>query len=199
MAILPNKIQALAEALRALPQIGPRQAIRTAVFLFRNAATAETLTQALANLSDGTLTCERCFRISEENPCAICTNANRDATLLLVLEEDTDLEQIEQTGAYKGKYFVLGGRFSTSRGTSLDQGLRVDELRRRLQEDKERLQEVILAISPTSEGEALLAELGRIVKEAGITSSQLGRGLPVGGEVEYADEETLRSALENRG
>ena len=198
MATIPQKVQDLADALRHLPQIGPRQALRLSLALFRNPGMRQRIASALDAVGEETLICERCFRITDTNPCDICTANKRDLTRLLVVEEDTDLAQIESTGAYHGLYFVLGGRFSTKQGPAEDQGLRMPELRKRLEADKETLEEVIVGINPTIEGEALIRDVLRLAKDAGLAASRLGRGLPTGGEIEYADEETLRSALEHR-
>lgn len=196
--MLPARLQEAADALRALPQIGPRQSLRLAIFLFRNSTARTTIINALTALGEGDLTCERCYRITDTNPCSLCTDQNRDRSLLMIVEEDTDLEQMESTGAYTGQYFVLGGRFSASRGQAQEQDLRINELRARLNDEKDHLNEVILAISPTLEGETLLMELRRLARDLGIKTSQLGRGLPTGGEIEYADEETLKSAFTHR-
>lgn len=158
----------------------------------------DAIARALSEVSAETLTCERCFRITDTNPCDICTSKKRDTTQLLIVEEDTDLAQIESTGAYQGRYFVLGGRFSTKRGPAAEQGLRMPELKARLENDKDVVEEVIVAINPTVEGEALIRDVTRLAKDAGLSASRLGRGLPTGGEIEYADEETIRESLKHR-
>lgn len=195
----PKSINELANALRQLPQIGPRHAGRLAVFLFRNTDVREAIFKQLENLGKDTMLCDACFRITEKSPCAVCRDKNRDATLLAVVEEDTDVEQLERTRAFHGRYFVLGGRFNPNRGAPETQGLRIPELKTRLAHEGPKLQEVLLATNPTAEGDALALLLMRELKETGVPLTRLGRGLPVGGEIEYADEETLKGALQRRG
>lgn len=196
---LPKALRETANLLRQLPQIGPRQAGRLTLTLFRNRALREELAEKLRALGDAATLCERCFRITEETPCTVCRDQNRDRTILAVVEEDTDLEQIEMTGAYTGRYFVLGGRFNPNRGTAEEQGLRIAELKKRISEEASSLREVILAMNPTIEGDMLALSLMRELKDLRVPLTRLGRGLPIGGEIEYADEETLKSALEHRG
>lgn len=201
--MLPNAIKETAELLRKLPQIGPRQAHRLALFLFRNPDLREEIGKALAGLGDKTKLCETCFRITEESPCTICRNASRDTRILTVVEEDTDLAQIEETGAFKGRYFVLGSRFNPNKGGPQEQGLRIKELKNRITKDADTIKEILLAMNPTVEGEllsqTLRKELAPFCEKHHITLTQLGRGLPTGGEIEYADEETLRQSLAHRG
>jgi recombination protein RecR len=195
---LPKSILELADALRGLPQIGPRQATRLALALVRNDRLRAELAARLAAVDAAASRCERCLRLAETSPCRICADSHRNDALLLVVEEDTDLEQLEGTGAYQGRYFVLGGRFSASRGTATEQGLQLDALTQRLQEDAGTITELIIAANPTIDGDTLALEISPLAKAAGIATSRLGRGLPVGGEVEYADDETLREAITKR-
>lgn len=197
--MLPKALRETAQTLRHLPQIGPRQALRMALFLFRNENDRKELVNQLAQLGSAATLCSLCFRISEKTPCDICVARDRDASILAVVEEDTDLEQLEGTHAFSGRYFVLGGRFNEHRGGPEDQGLRVAELKKRLMREKPSLHEVVLAMNPTVEGDALALTLMRELRDLGVPITRLGRGLPVGGEIEYADEETLKSALEHRG
>lgn len=196
---LPKGLRDTAHLLRQFPQIGPRQALRMALFLFRNDALRKDLIAQFEKLQSGMLLCESCFRISEATPCAICADKDRDQGLLAVVEEDTDLEQLEATHTFPGRYFVLGGRFNPNRGGPAEQGLHINELKAHLQREGQKLQEVVLAMNPTAEGDMLALTLMRELKETGVPLTRLGRGLPVGGEIEYADEETLKSALEHRG
>src|SRR3989344_8392363 len=129
---LPKALKDTAHLLRQLPQIGPRQATRLALFLFRNDTLRTQIGTQLNTLRERAALCDICFRIAEENPCALCRNKARDTSVLAVVEEDTDLEQIETTGAFQGRYFVLGGRFNPNRGTAEEQGLRIAELKDRL-------------------------------------------------------------------
>lgn len=196
---LPNRFRETADLIRQLPQIGPRQALRLTLFLFRHDKLREALAEHLARLQDAAALCTSCFRMTEKSPCSVCSDKNRDVSLLAVVEEDTDLEQLEKTGVFRGRYFVLGGRFNPNRGTPAQQGIRVKELKQRLEEKATELKEVILATNPTVEGDALALTLMRELKETGVPLTRLGIGLPLGGEIEYADEETLKQALERRG
>lgn len=196
---LPNRFRETADLIRQLPQIGPRQALRLTLFLFRNDKLREALAENLAHLEDAAALCTTCFLITEKSPCSICSDKSRDTSLLTVVEEDTDLEQLEKTGVFHGKYFVLGGRFNPNRGTPAQQGIRIEELKRRLEKEAAGLKEIILAMNPTVEGDALALTLMRELKETNVPLTRLGIGLPLGGEIEYADEETLKQALERRG
>jgi len=196
---LPKPLKETAFLLRQLPQIGPRQAGRLAVFLFRNENLRQELIERLKGLNTGVHICERCFRIAEKSPCALCSDKARDTAILAVVEEDTDLENLESTHSFSGSYFVLGGRFNPHRGAPEEQGLRIKELQARITQDAKKLHEVILAMNPTVEGDILALALMRTLKPSGVSLTRLGRGLPVGGEIEYADEETLKSALKHRG
>lgn len=196
--MLPKPLQDVADALRQLPQIGPRQAGRLALFLFRQPTLRKELTERLEALGRNTARCSQCFRVAEENPCSICQDAHRDRSILMVVEEDADFDGIEQTRAFRGTYAVLGGRFSPARGMPEEQGLRIRDLVSRVAGKTEEIREIILAMNPTPEGEALAQLLTQKLKPLGVKLTRLGRGLPVGGEIEYADEETLRGALAHR-
>lgn len=197
--MLPKPLRDTAFLLRQLPQIGPRQAGRLTVFLFRNEKLRQDLVERLKNLNAGVHICERCFCIAEKSPCGLCGDKTRDTAILAVVEEDTDVENLENTHSFSGSYFVLGGRFNPHRGAPEEQGLRVKELTKRITKESKNLREVILAMNPTAEGDMLALALMRILKPSGVSLTRLGRGLPVGGEIEYADEETLKSALKHRG
>lgn len=196
---LPRALTETAHLLRQLPQIGPRHAGRLALFLFRNNEMRTELSKKLSVLNASATLCEICFRITEQSPCAMCKDETRDKGLLAVVEEDTDLEQLEATQSFNGRYFVLGGRFNPNRGGLSEQGLKTKELKDRVTKESTSLTEVILAMNPTVDGDMLALMLMRDLKETGVPLTRLGRGLPVGGEIEYADEETLKSALRHRG
>jgi len=196
---LPKQITDLADVLRGLPQVGQRQAMRFALALVRDGQLRAELAAAIAALGGATARCARCLRLAETSPCRLCADSHRDQSLLLVVEEDTDLEHLEGTGAYHGQYFVLGGRFTASRGTAEEQGLSLSALAARLTESKGTLKELIIAANPTIDGDTLALELQRVAKTAGVATSRLGRGLPTGGEIEYADDDTLRESLQKRG
>jgi recombination protein RecR len=139
--------------------------------------------------------CERCFNISEEQLCLICADQRRDGTVLCVVEEARDIVAVERTGEFRGRYHVLGGAISPIDGVGPDQ-LRVTELLVRL--EPESVAEVILATNPNIEGEATAMYLARLLGPLGIVVTRIASGLPVGGDLEYADELTLGRALEGR-
>ena len=197
---LPRPLTNAQNLLRRLPGIGPKQALRIGLFLLRQGELCETLAQTLVKLGQETVSCNDCFRIVDRTRerCDQCISRSRDASLLAVVEEDIDLEQIEKTGVFAGKYFVLGGRFSPRGGDPLHQSLRITELTQRIERDKATLKEIVLAMNPTAEGDAMALFLMRELKPVGVKLTRLGRGLPLGGEIEYADEETLKGAIEHR-
>jgi recombination protein RecR len=161
-------------------------------------AKVKELIQAITDMKVNIKTCPMCFNIyeSEKTLCPVCANVKRDKTQLCVVAGETDLATIEKTKIYKGLYFVLGGTVSTLHKESLS-GLRIAELENRVKTSQS-IKEIILAINPTSEGYATILYLEKILKPLGKRITKLGVGLPMGGELEYADEETLSSALEGR-
>lgn len=196
----PDVLTSLANSLRRLPGIGPRQALRLSFFLLRNPSIATAIASSLTRLNDSVSLCPKCERVisRDENLCSVCADRSRDHNMLAVVEEDIDLSQIEKTGIFRGVYFVLGGRFSPRGGTPEQQQLRTQQLKERILADKGTLKELILATNPTAEGDALALYLLRELKPLGIKITRLGRGLPLGGEIEHADEETLKGAIEHR-
>jgi len=195
-------IQKLIDLFSKFPTVGPRTASRF-VFYLMNAKDEKTkeLLDSISELKKNIKICPSCFNAyeSEQNLCQICSNNSRDKSLVCVIANETDLMTIENTKKYKGLYFVLGGTISALRKTDIEK-LRIKELESRIREDKE-IKEIILAINPTPDGEATALYLERLIKNLPAYNGQitrLGRGLPVGAELEYADEETLENALENR-
>ncbi|XNZ00299.1 recombination mediator RecR [Micrococcus luteus] len=189
-------VQDLIDELGRLPGIGPKSAQRIAFHIM------ETESEDMLRLSDAIRTvkekvtlCELCFNVSEQDRCAICRDDKRDTSLLCVVEESQDVMAIERTRAYRGRYHVLGGSINPIAGIGPEQ-LHVRELLTRLQDDV--IQEVILATDPNLEGEATATYLGRMLGATGIRVTRLASGLPVGGDLEYADEVTLGRAFEGR-
>src|SRR3989338_8633456 len=197
---LPRALVALATALRRLPGIGPRPALRLCFFLFRYKPIAQAIALALKTPSQKIHLCPKCFRLisTGEQTCTICANRLRRKPTLAIVEEDIDADQLEKTGAFQGLYFILGGRFSPRGGALEQQGLRINELKARIMQEKDFLEEIVLATNPTADGDALTLYLLRELKPFGIKTTRLGRGLPLGGEIEHADEETLKGAIEHR-
>ena len=198
MEFLPRALSALIEELERLPGVGPKSAHRLAFHLLRTPReSVERLSRALAELKDGVGFCEVCAFISEGPQCGICADPRRDQTLLCVVEEPTDVIAIERTGEFKGLYHVLLGAISPMDGVGPGE-IRVGELLTRLRHGP--VGEVILATDVDVEGEATSAYLAQAISELGaeIRISRLARGLPMGGELEYADELTIARALSGR-
>jgi recombination protein RecR len=156
---------------------------------------AQALADAILALKDRVRLCSRCFAITEEDPCAICTDPRRDPALLCVVAEAKDVFAIERTSAYRGRYHVLGGLISPMDGIGPAQ-LRVKELIERVA--REGSSEVIVATNPNAEGEATALYLSRLIAPSGVSVTRLAYGLPIGGDLDYADELTLAKALEGR-
>jgi recombination protein RecR len=196
MAYFPEPVARLIEALQKLPGVGPKSAQRMTFFLLKRPADeVGELSAALTALKTRIVHCSRCFNVSEEDPCRICSDPARDARSLCVVEEPNDLLAVERTGEFKGRYHVLMGALSPLDGIG-PEDIRVRELLHRL--DGEGLDEVILATNPSVEGEATAIYLAKLLKPLGLRVTRIARGLPVGGDLEYADEVTLSKALEGR-
>jgi recombination protein RecR len=189
-------VQDLIDELGRLPGVGPKSAQRIAFHLLKlPTEDALRLARAIGEAKDRVAWCERCFNLSEGPLCGICADDRRDGHTICVVEEPKDLVAVEKTGEYRGRYHVLQGAISPIEGIGPDQ-LRVKELLDRL--DPEGVTEVILCTNPNIEGEATAMYLGRLLTPLGITVTRIASGLPVGGDLEYADELTLGRALEGR-
>jgi recombination protein RecR len=195
----PKSVQRLIEIFSKFPTIGPRTAARFVFYLIGLKKEEITeLTTALSELKKNIKICSFCFNPFEGqgNLCEICSNNSRDKSTLCIVEKETDLNSIEKTKKYHGRYFILGGTISRLKKSDIEK-LKIRELELIIRQDRE-IKEVIIAINPTSDGEATSLYLERLLSPYGKRITRLGRGLPVGGELEYADEETLSSAFENR-
>lgn len=189
-------LENLIENLCRLPAIGPKSAQRIAFHLLSvPREEALELAEAIVQAKERVRHCEVCFNISEENICGICKDPGRDGSLICVVEEPKDLLAVERTGTFRGKYHVLGGAISPIDGVGPDE-LRFTELIRRLSQGE--VKEVIAATNPNAEGEATAVYLSRLVKPLGIRVTRIASGLPVGADLEYADEVTLGRAMEGR-
>ena len=189
-------VQALIDELGRLPGVGPKSAQRIAFHLLKAAPEdANRLARVIMEAKERVTWCRRCFNISEGEICAYCSDDRRDPTLLCVVEEPRDIVAVERTHEFGGRYHVLQGAISPIEGVGPDQ-LRIKELLGRL--DGEGVTEVILATNPNIEGEATAMYLARLLKPLGIKITRLASGLPVGGDLEYADEVTLGRAFEGR-
>lgn len=196
MAAYAPAVQELIDELGRLPGIGPKSAQRIAFHLLKvPQQDALRLATAIREARERVSFCTRCFNIAEGELCTICSDSRRDAHLLCVVEESRDLVAVERTQEFRGRYHVLQGAISPIEGIGPDQ-LRVKELLARL--EPEGVTEVILCTNPNIEGEATAMYLGRLLTPLGITVTRIASGLPVGGDLEYADELTLGRALEGR-
>lgn len=186
----------LIDALNKLPGIGPKSAQRLAFYLLQtNQEEVENLANTLLQVKAKILSCTTCGAVSETKICNICSDSKRDVSLICVVEEVKDISALEKTREFKGLYHVLGGAISPIDGIGPDQ-LRIKELIHRVQ--KETIKEIILATNPNLEGEATASYLTRVLEPSGVLVTRLASGLPVGGELEYADEVTLGRALTGR-
>ena len=196
MAYYPEPVARLIEALKMLPGIGPKTAQRLTFFLLKRpveevAGLADSLTRLKALI----VHCSVCFNVTEEDPCRICGDPRRDPRALCVVEEPNDLLAVERTGGFRGRYHVLLGALSPLDGIG-PEDLKVRELLSRL--EREPVDEIILATNPSVEGEATAIYLAKLLKPFAVRITRIARGLPVGGDLEYADEVTLAKALEGR-
>jgi recombination protein RecR len=186
----------LLDALKRLPGIGEKSANRLAYFLLGAAddLVAE-LANAIGRIKADTEICENCFNLVERSPCAICSNPARDASLVCVVEEPSDLLAIEQSGRFQGHYHVLGGALSPIDGMG-PEDLRIEELETRVRRDSPR--EIILATNPNTEGDATAHFIADRLRTTGIALSRIAYGMPLGGNLEFADHVTVGRSLDNR-
>lgn len=191
-----QSIQTLLDELERLPGVGPKSAQRIAYWILNSdEATALRLSEAIVSVKRTVHFCPRCFNYAEGDVCDICASHRRDQHLLCVVSEPRDIAPIERTGVFCGIYHVLGGALSPTEGIGPNE-LHIQELMARLA--SEDIQEVVLATNPNIEGETTAAYLARLIKPLGIEVTRPASGLPVGGDLEFADEVTLSRALEGR-
>lgn len=196
MTITARPIARVVDELARLPGIGPKTAQRLTYHLLRSPEDqAVALAEAILELKKNVVLCSECFNITEQSPCEICADPDRDGTSICVVEEPLDVVAIERTGQYKGRYHVLHGALSPIEGIGPEE-LKVQELKQRIQSGT--VEEIILATNPNLEGDATAMYLTRLVQPLGVSVTRLARGLPVGGDLEYADEITLGNALAGR-
>ena len=193
---IAGPVQSLINEFSKLPTVGPKTAARLVFYLLnRPRNEAQALAEAILAVKDRVRLCSVCFSITEEEPCAICTDERRDATIICVVAEAKDIFALERTGAFKGRYHVLGGLISPMDGIGPAQ-LRVKELVDRIGSEHPR--EIIIATNPNAEGEATALYLSRLIAPLGVSVTRLAYGLPIGGDLDYADEVTLAKAIEGR-
>lgn len=206
MSILPKSVQKLIDEFSKLPGIGPKTAARLTFYLLsKDEDDIQNLGKAIYHLKRDLVICSQCFNISEEDPCSICQDPKRDKGVVLVLESPLDILALEKTQEYHGLYHVIGGAISPVDNIG-PEDLRIKELLDRIQKGIDNISEVILATNPNLEGEATAMYIAQQVaklktqnsKLTAIKITRIARGLPVGGDLEYADEITLTRALEGR-
>ena len=200
MANVPKSVQNLIEAFERLPGIGPKTAQRLTFYLLHAPREeAQMLATAAVEMKDKTKICSICFNIGEEDPCSICSDSSRDQSIIMVVENPLDVLALEKAN-YKGLYHVLHGVISPLENIGPDE-LHIRELLPRLKThsaEASRVKELILATNPTMEGEATAMYIQRLISPLGVKITRIARGLPVGSDIEYADETTLSRALEGR-
>jgi recombination protein RecR len=195
MEVAPS-VQRLIDAFQRLPTVGPKTAQRLTYYLLRNPNNLTTeLANALVDLRDKTLLCSVCFNLADADPCHVCSNAARDRSVICVVEEPLDILAVERTGEYRGLYHVLHGAISPMERVSAED-LKIRELVERARTGE--VVEVILATNPNMEGDATAMFITRQLAGLNLRITRLARGLPIGGDLEYADQITLGRALEGR-
>lgn len=196
MQHLPKSIDRLINQFSQLPGVGPKTASRLVFYLIRNnQVDLQDFSQAIADLKKDLVYCGTCYNIADRDPCSICADANRDASTICVVEEPLDVVALERAG-FRGLYHVLGGHISPLEGIG-PKHLTIDSLLKRLK-DNSQVKEIIIATNPNVEGEATAAYLLKVLPTADVKVTRIARGLPMGGDLEYADELTLTRALEGR-
>ena len=196
MSIYAGPVQDLIDELGRLPGVGPKSAQRIAFYLLKaSKEDALRLSRSIVEVKDRISFCRRCFNVAEGELCSMCSDTRRDPSIVCVVEEPRDIVAVEKTGEYSGLYHVLQGAISPIEGIGPEQ-LRIRELLARI--ETESVSEVILCTNPNLEGEATAMYLARMLTPLGVKVTRIASGLPVGGDLEYADELTLGRALEGR-
>lgn len=196
MAALPEPISSLVSALTRLPGIGPRSAERLALYLVQaDPAESRDLSACILHARERVRFCETCGALTEQSPCALCSDPRRDASLVCLVERAVDILSLEKSGTFRGKYHVLGGKISPLEGVQAED-LRIAELERRLA--TEPVKELIIALGTDVEGDATSYYLARRLARDGLSITRIAHGLPAGSGLEFADELTLSRALEGR-
>lgn len=192
----PEPIERLVEALKRLPGIGEKSATRLAYFLLSASGPfVEELAEAMLRVKREVGLCERCFDLTESSPCPLCRDPRRDPTQLCVVEEPADRASVERSGLYRGLYHVLGGTLAPIEGVG-PEDLRIPELERRVRSGE--VKEIVLATNPNAEGDATAHFLCDRLRPTGVRMTRIAYGMPLGGDLEYADHVTVGMCVENR-
>ncbi len=197
---IPKAIQATIESFEKLPGVGPKTAQRLTFYLLHVPQyELDKFAKSLSELKTGTVICSNCFTVGEADPCEICSDKNRSQGLICVVEDPLDVLALERGGKYKGVYHVLHGRIDPLNNIGPEE-IYIKQLIERIKKDDPEIVEIILATNPTMEGEATAMFIDKEIKSLGmeIKTTRIGRGLPIGADLEYADEITLQRALEGR-
>lgn len=197
MRILPKKLKDCINALGKLPGIGPKTAQRLALYLVKNPQQSVNLGHTLLELPKETILCGICGAYASKNPCDLCIDPTRDSTQLCIVETILDAMVMERAGTYQGKYYILGGTLSPLDGIG-PESLHLNNLLTRVRAPGTRVQEIILALNPTMEGEATALYILRLLKPFGVKVTRLARGVPMGSHLSYMDDQTLVNALKER-
>ncbi len=196
MRATPAPIERLVNALKRLPGIGEKSATRLAFFLLgAQSSVVSELSEAIGRLKEEIVLCEICFDLTDQSPCGICQDDQRDAALICVVEEPADLVAIERSRTFFGRYHVLGGTLSPIDGVGPEE-LRITELEARLRAGE--VSEVILATNPNAEGDATAHFISQRLEATGVRLTRIAYGMPLGGDLEYADHVTVGRSMENR-
>lgn len=196
MSVYPSSLERLVTNLSKLPGIGNKTAARLALYLFRAPREyTEALAASILEVKQHIGFCSKCFNLTDEDTCQICKDQNRDGSILCVVEEVGDLLALEKAGAFKGRYHVLQGVLAPLDGIG-PENLRIKELLGRLRQEP--IKEVILAINPSTEGEATATYVAGLLRKHGVSVSQIAQGIPMGGDLKYTDAVTLKRAMEGR-
>lgn len=198
MRVMPEPVVRLIEELNKLPTIGPKTASRLAFYILRGSKEdAEALAQSIIDVKEQITYCSNCFNLTDNDPCIVCSSPERDKTLVCVVEEPLDVMAIEKTHEYNGLYHVLHGHLDPLNNVGLED-VRIRELLNRVKLGKDEIKEVILALNPNVESRPTSNYLHKQLVPLGVTVTALATGLPIGGDLEYADEVTLSNALKGR-
>lgn len=196
MTKLPASLERLINEFSKLPGIGPKSAQRLALFLLKkDSIELNNLASSVSNLKEGVVFCDICFNMADNNPCSTCSDPNRDQSLICIVEEPLDALALDKTKGFEGVFHVLGGVLNPMEGIGPAQ-LNLTTLKDRIK--KQGVREVIIATNPTLEGETTAMYISKLLADDNIIISRIARGLPMGGDLEYADEMTLSRALEGR-
>lgn len=195
---IPKAIQQVIESFERLPGIGPKTAERLTFYLLHvPQGELDRFAHSVQNLIVGTITCSVCFNVGESDPCSVCEDRERNQSLLCVVEQPLDVIALEKSKKYPGVYHVLNGKIDPLNNIGPDE-IRISELIRRVKNPESEIREVVLATNPTMEGEATAMYIAKQLRGTEIKISRIGRGLPIGADIEYADPTTLERAMEGR-